>query len=113
MQATDKILDQWRVANAPEVQQAAVDMFAETGVLDAEQLGVHPLEVQMVEAAFYQTVERNVLKPFGLSVAEWQEHIDPAEEPAFRRAIAKGDWQTLKRHAQASAKMRRDLGLMK
>ncbi|QDB99519.1 hypothetical protein [Mesorhizobium sp. 8] len=111
--ACDQSLNRWKEAATPEVQQAAVDHFAETGELNAELAGVDPIEAEMVHAAFYQYVERNVLKPFGLTVATWQEHIDPAEEPAFRRAMAKGDWALLKHHANRAAAMRREHGLMK
>ncbi len=94
-----------------EVQQAVVDAYAETGVIDFEAAGVDELEAQVVQAAFTQRVERNVLAPLGLTMDQWSEHIDEAELPAFRMAVVKGDWALLTRHAQAAAQMRHDLGI--
>ncbi|MER8999370.1 hypothetical protein NKJ52_15895 [Mesorhizobium australicum] len=48
----DRALNRWAEAQPVEVQQAVVDTFAETGVIDFEAAGVDQLEAQVVEAAF-------------------------------------------------------------
>ncbi|CAH2394512.1 hypothetical protein [Mesorhizobium ventifaucium] len=107
----DRALNRWAEAQPVEVQQAVVDTFAETGVIDFEAAGVDQLEAQVVEAAFTQRLVRSVLAPVGLTLESWSEHIDEAELSEFRRAVVRGDWALLTRHAQAAAKMRLDLGI--
>ncbi|UVK36822.1 hypothetical protein LHFGNBLO_003785 [Mesorhizobium sp. AR10] len=107
----DRSLDRFN-ANAPaEVRDAAIDEYIETGVLNHETAQVDEVETAVVQAAFTQHIERHVLKPVGLSMDQWMEHIDEAELPAFRRAAVEGNWQALISHARAAAKMRLDLGI--
>ncbi|TIR05326.1 MAG: hypothetical protein E5X37_27150 [Mesorhizobium sp.] len=88
-----------------------IDGYIESGILDHTIAGVDELETTIVEAAFAAHGDRTVLKPLGLTMDQWQEHIDDAELPAFRRAVVEGDWQSLIAHARAAAKMRLDLGI--
>ncbi|RWQ52765.1 hypothetical protein [Mesorhizobium sp.] len=108
---TDKILGEWTAAQPEEARQAVIDSFIEGGVIDAAAAGVHDVEALIVEASFTKHIERQILGPLGLTMDQWQEHIDEAELPAFRRAVVKGDWQLLTTHARAAAKMRLDLGI--
>lgn len=111
LDGADRAVNRWAEAQPVEVQQAVVDAYAETGIIDHEAAGVDKVEAMIVEAAFTQRLVRGVLAPVGLTLESWSEHIDEAELPAFRRAVVRGDWALLTRHAQAAAQMRHDLGL--
>ncbi|MES0166201.1 hypothetical protein NKJ87_09400 [Mesorhizobium sp. M0027] len=109
---SDKVLNDWTAANPDEgARQAVIDSYIEGGEIDAATAGVQDVEVQIIEASFTKHIERSILSPLGLTMAQWQEHIDEADLPAFRRAVVKGDWQLLTTHARAAAKMRLDLGI--
>lgn len=111
VEMSDKILNRWHEAKPEGERQSVIDGYIESGVLDHTVAGVDELETIIVEAAFVAHVDRAVLKPLGLTMDQWQEHIDDAELPAFRRAVIEGDWQSLIAHARAAAKMRTDLSL--
>ncbi|RJT35255.1 hypothetical protein D3227_21715 [Mesorhizobium waimense] len=109
--ASDKVLNDWMAAHPEDARQAVIDSYIEGGEIDAATAGVQHVEVQIIEASFTKHIERSILSPLGLTMAQWQEHMDEAELPAFRRAVVKGDWQALIDHARAAAKMRLDLGI--
>ncbi|RWP72789.1 hypothetical protein [Mesorhizobium sp.] len=108
---SDKVLNDWMAAHPEDARQEVIDSYIEGGEIDAATAGVHDVEVQIIEASFTKHIERSILSPLGLTMDQWQEHIDEAELPAFRRAVVKGDWQLLTTHARAAAKMRLDLGI--
>lgn len=99
----DRALNRWAEAQPLEVQQAVVDKYAETGVIDYEAAGVDEVEAVVVEQAFTQRLERAVLGPVGLTLDRWADFIDQAELPAFRMAVVRGDWALLTDHAQRVA----------
>ena len=107
----DNALERWEHAQPVEVQQAVADTYIENGEIDHAAAGVHEIEAQVVVAALTQHVERKILKPLGLTMDKWAEHIDEADLPAFRRACVKGDWNVIRQHALAAAKMRHELGI--
>ncbi|MER9231432.1 hypothetical protein NKI56_04875 [Mesorhizobium sp. M0622] len=109
--ASDKVLNDWMAAHPEDTRQVVIDTFIEGGEIDAAMAGVQDVEVQIIEASFTKHIERSILSPLGLTMAQWQEHMDETELPAFRRAVVKGDWQLLTTHARAAAKMRLDLGI--
>lgn len=108
---SDSILNRWHEAQPEDARQSVIDSYIETGDLDPTLAGADEVETAIVQSAFAFHVQRQVLGPVGLTLDQWQEHIDEAELPEFRRAVIKGDWQLLIDHARASAKMRRDLGI--
>ncbi|MER9852242.1 hypothetical protein NKJ55_34150 [Mesorhizobium sp. M0106] len=108
---SDKVLNDWMASHPEDARQEVIDSYIEGGEIDAATAGVQDVEVQIIEASFTKHIERSILSPLGLTMAQWQEHIDEADLPAFRRAVVKGDWQLLTTHARAAAKMRLDLGI--
>ena len=107
----DEALNRWHETQPVETRELVVGNYIATGDLDHAVAGVDELELAVVHAAFTGHVERNVLKPVGLTMDQWSEHIDEADLPAFRQAVVRGDWLLLIEHARAAANMRLDLGL--
>ncbi|MER8567035.1 hypothetical protein NKH85_03050 [Mesorhizobium sp. M0924] len=104
----DKSLDRFRDTHSEAQQQFIVDHYAETGdILTGEAYGVDPVEVAVVETAFNQHLDRNVLRQHGLNLQTYFEHVDEADYPALRRAAAKGEWHVFHGHAQVIAAARK------
>jgi hypothetical protein len=99
----DRSLDRFNTNAPSEVRDAAIAEYIDTGTLSHETAQVDEVEVAVVEAAFTQHIERNVLKPVGLTMGQYTSYVDEADMPALRRAVVSGDWSTLHRHAQAVA----------
>ncbi|NGO54823.1 hypothetical protein [Allomesorhizobium camelthorni] len=99
----DEAINRWAETAPLETQQAVVDAYAETGIIDYERAGVDQVEALVVEQAFTQRLERSILTPVGLDLDTWSEFIDQAELPAFRMAVVRGDWALLTDHAQRVA----------
>jgi hypothetical protein len=99
----DRSLNRWAETAPLETQQAVVDKYAETGIIDHEAAGVDQVEALVVEQAFTARLERAVLGPVGLDLDTWSEFIDQTELPAFRMAVVRGDWALLTDHAQRVA----------
>ncbi|MER9140887.1 hypothetical protein NKI20_32480 [Mesorhizobium sp. M0830] len=53
------------------------------------------------------SMDRNVLRQHGLTLATYLEHVDKADYPALRRAAAKGEWHVFHGHAQTIAAARK------
>ncbi|MER8389071.1 hypothetical protein NKH14_26810 [Mesorhizobium sp. M1380] len=111
IEGADRALDRWNQNQTQEVREASIASYIETGEIDHAAAGINELEASIVQAAAAVQIERQVLKPVGLSMDQWLEHVDEADLPAFRRAVVEGDWQALINHARAAAKMRLDLGI--
>lgn len=111
VQIADEVLNRWTEAQPVEVREAAIDAYVETGEMDPATAGVDEIEIGVLQAAYHQHVERKVLKPLGLTLAQWHEHIDDAELPLFRAAVVKGNWPMLIAHAQLAAAMRKERGI--
>jgi hypothetical protein len=93
-------LDRFRETHTTEQQQFIVDAFVETGEIPTgEAFGIEQIEADVVEAAFTMHIERNVLAPAGLAMEDWVDSMDPADFPAFRKAVAQGNWDVLRDHA--------------
>lgn len=105
----DQSLDRFRDTHSEAQQQFIVDAYVETGeILTGEGYGIDEVEAAVVETAFTQHLDRNVLRQHGLTLATYFEHVDEADYPALRRAAAKGEWHVFHGHAQAIAAARRD-----
>ncbi|RUV18898.1 hypothetical protein [Mesorhizobium sp. M7A.F.Ca.MR.245.00.0.0] len=104
----DQSLDRFRDTHSEPQQQFIVDAYVETGeILTGEAYGIDPVEAAVVETAFSQHLDRNVLRQHGLTLATYFEHVDEADYPALRRAAAKGEWHVFHGHAQAIAAARK------
>lgn len=104
----DQSLDRFRDTHSEAQQQFIVDAYVETGeILTGEAYGIDPVEAAVVETAFSQHLDRNVLRQHGLTLATYLEHVDEADYPALRRAAAKGEWHVFHGHAQAIAAARK------
>ncbi|WP_040592713.1 hypothetical protein [Mesorhizobium metallidurans] len=105
----DQSLDRFRDTHSEPQQQFIVDAYVATGeILTGEAYGIDPVEAAVVETAFSQHLDRNVLRQHGLNLQTYFEHVDEADYPALRRAAAKGEWHVFQRHAQAIAAARKD-----
>ncbi|RWM97679.1 MAG: hypothetical protein EOR86_07580 [Mesorhizobium sp.] len=105
----DQSLDRFRDTHSEAQQAFIVDHYVETGdILYGEGYGIDEVEVAVVETAFNQHLDRNVLRRHGLNLATYFEHVDEADYPALRRAAAKGDWHVFHEHAQAIAAARKN-----
>ncbi|RWL81904.1 MAG: hypothetical protein EOR67_28645 [Mesorhizobium sp.] len=103
----DQSLDRFRESHSEAQQQFIVDAYVETGAIPTgEAFGIEEIEAAVVETAFSQHLDRNVLRQHGLTLETYLEHVDAADYPALRRAAAKGDWHVFHRHAQAIAAAR-------
>lgn len=104
----DQSLDRFRDTHTEAQQQFILDAFVETGEIPTgEAFGIDPAEAAVVEAAFGQHLDRNVLRQHGLTLATYFAHVDDADYPALRRAAAKGEWHIFHGHAQAIAAARK------
>ncbi|TIN71362.1 MAG: hypothetical protein E5Y30_11845 [Mesorhizobium sp.] len=104
----DQSLDRFRDTHSEAQQQFIVDAYVETGeMLTGEAYGIDPVEAAVVETAFSQHLDRNVLRKYGLTLATYLEHVDEADYPALRRAAAKGEWHVFHGHAEAIAAARK------
>ena len=103
VQMSDRALNRWSEAQPVEVQQAVVDAFVETGILDHEAAGMEEIEAQVIEAAYIQHTERNVLKPLGLTLDQWNSYLSDGDAATLRRAVVNGEWSKLQDHAQKVA----------
>ncbi|MES0047220.1 hypothetical protein [Mesorhizobium sp. M0053] len=104
----DQSLDRFRDTHSDAQQQFIVDAYVETGeILTGEAYGIDPVEAAVVETAFSQHLDRNVLRQHGLTLATYFEHVDEADYPALRKAAAKGEWHVFHGHAQAIAAARK------
>ncbi|WP_027057044.1 hypothetical protein [Mesorhizobium loti] len=104
----DQSLDRFRDTHSEPQQQFIVDAYVETGEIPTgEAFGIEEVEAAVVETAFSQHLDRNVLRQHGLTLATYFEHVDAADYPALRRAAAKGDWHVFHGHAQAIATARK------
>lgn len=105
----DQSLDRFRDTHSEPQQQFIVDAYVETGeILTGEAYGIDPVEAAVVETAFSQHLDRNVLRQHGLTLATYFEHVEEADYPALRRAAAKGEWHVFHGHAQAIAAARKN-----
>ncbi|TIL43663.1 hypothetical protein [Mesorhizobium sp.] len=105
----DQSLDRFRDTHSEAQQQFILDAYVETGEIPTgEAFGIEEVEAAVVEAAFSQHLERNVLQQHGLNLQSYLEHVDVADYPALRRAAAKGEWHVFHGHAQAIAAARED-----
>lgn len=105
----DQSLDRFRDTHSDEQQQFILDAYVQTGEIPTgETFGIDPVEAAVVETAFSQHLDRNVLRQHGLTLATYLEHVDEADYPALRRAAAKGEWHVFHGHAQAIAAARKD-----
>lgn len=98
---SDKVMDRWREATPEPDQQAIVDRYAETGELNHE--GIDAMEASVVQSAFALHAQREVFTPLGLTQAQYNSYVDPADLPALRRALVTGRWDVLREHAQRVA----------
>ncbi|MGX5842873.1 hypothetical protein ACWGTI_19320 [Mesorhizobium sp. ArgA1] len=104
----DESLDRFRETHSEPQQQFIVDAYAETGEIPTgEAFGIEEVEAAVVETAFRQHLDRNILRQHGLNLQTYFEHVDEADYPALRRAAAKGEWHVFHGHAQAIAAARR------
>ncbi|WP_095816836.1 hypothetical protein [Mesorhizobium sp. WSM3859] len=104
----DQSLDRFRDTHSEPQQQFIVDAFVETGEIPTgEAFGIEEVEAAVVETAFTQHLDRNVLRQHGLTLATYFEHVAEADYPALRRAAAKGEWHVFHEHAQAIAAARK------
>lgn len=104
----DQSLDRFRDTHSEAQQQFIVDAYVETGEIPTgEAFGIEEVEAAVVETAFRQHLDRNVLRQHGLTLATYFEHVDEADFPALRRAAAKGEWHVFHGHAQAIAAARK------
>ncbi|QKD00782.1 hypothetical protein [Mesorhizobium loti] len=104
----DQSLDRFRDTHSEPQQQFIVDAYVETGeILTGEAYGIDTVEAAVVETAFSQHLDRNVLRQHGLSLQTYFEHVDEADYPALRRAAAKGEWHVFHGHAQVIAAARK------
>ncbi|RUV25869.1 MULTISPECIES: hypothetical protein [unclassified Mesorhizobium] len=105
----DQSLDRFRDTHSEAQQQFIVDAFVETGEIPTgDAFGIEEVEAAVVEIAFRQHLDRNVLRQHGLNLQTYFEHVDEADYPALRRAAAKGEWHVFQGHAQAIAAARKD-----
>ncbi|WP_404925711.1 hypothetical protein [Mesorhizobium sp. ORM16] len=105
----DQSLDRFRGTHSEAQQEFIVDAYVDTGeILTGEAYGIDPVEAAVVETAFSQHLDRNVLRQHGLSLQTYFEHVDEADYPALRRAAAKGEWHVFHAHAQAIASARKN-----
>ncbi|WP_027061519.1 hypothetical protein [Mesorhizobium loti] len=103
----DQSLDRFRDTHSEPQQQFIVDAYVETGeILAGEAYGIDEVEAAVVETAFTQHLDRNVLRQHGLNLQTYFEHVDEADYRALRRAAAKGEWHVFHGHAQAIAAAR-------
>ncbi|MBZ9977586.1 hypothetical protein [Mesorhizobium sp. BR-1-1-10] len=108
----DRGLDRFRETHSEAQQQFIVDAYVATGEIPVgEAFGIEEVEVAVVETAFSQHLDRNVLRQHGLNLQTYFEHVDEADYPALRRAAAKGEWHVFHGHAQAIAAARKAHGL--
>ncbi|MER8833727.1 hypothetical protein [Mesorhizobium sp. M0909] len=105
----DQSLDRFRDTHSEAQQQFIVDAYVETGEIPTgEAFGIEQVEAAVVEAAFSQHLDRNVLRHHGLTLETYLEHVDEADYPALRRAAAKGEWHVFHGHATAIAAARKN-----
>ncbi|MER8676791.1 hypothetical protein [Mesorhizobium sp. M1153] len=105
----DQSLDRFRDTHSDTQQQFIVDAYVATGEIPVgEAFGIEEVEAAVVETAFSQHLDRNVLRQHGLNLQTYFEHVDEADYPALRRAAAKGEWHVFHGHAQAIAAARKD-----
>ena len=56
-------------------------------------------QVELVKASYAMFVEDKIAKPLGLTLAQWNSYIDPADLSEFRAMTVRGDWDGLRAHA--------------
>ncbi|MER9776604.1 hypothetical protein [Mesorhizobium sp. M0220] len=68
IEGADRALDRWNQNQTREVREASIASYIETGEIDHAAAGIDELEVSIVQAAAAVQIERQVLKPVGLSM---------------------------------------------
>ncbi len=111
--AANKTLDEFRETHTTEQQQFIADAFIESGTVPTgEEFGISDEQAETVVAAFQSHIEQTVLSHYqGLTLDQMLEHVDPSDEPAFRRAAVKGDWNVYHDYARKVVAMRTKHGL--
>ncbi|UHS55508.1 hypothetical protein [Agrobacterium vaccinii] len=109
---TNDFLNSFRADNNEAQQEFLTDAYVETGIIPTgEAFRITPAQAATVEAGFIKTLEAQVFSQYGLTHAQWMDHVEEGDLATFRRAAMKGDFSPFHRHAEAAAKLRRELGI--
>ena len=99
--AFDDAMEQWETDTPDEsIRQDIVDHITQTGTIP-EGANISEGQVDAVFEGFSNHIQNEILSPLGLTLDQWGEHIDPAEQGTLYGLILRGDWATLHKHAAA------------
>lgn len=109
---TNEVLSEFRESHTETQREFLANVYAESGVIPTgEEFGITEAQAATVEVGFVRTLTTDVLSQYGLSYDQWNEHLDEADLPAFRKIVMSGDFSRIHEHARLCAQMRRELGL--
>ncbi|MEI9409899.1 hypothetical protein [Mesorhizobium salmacidum] len=95
----DKAITQFNDTVDRDMAELIVTKFTYDGTLDANVIGVDQGTLDATVRAFENKMTSVALAPVGLTLSDYLDCCDPADLPAIRSLVVKGDWRSIAEHA--------------